>query len=50
MTTSAPAEQTESAAPDLRGGMTQVIIATLASTVGFWAWMAIAPLQNIYAE
>jgi NNP family nitrate/nitrite transporter-like MFS transporter len=26
-----------------------VILATLASTVGFWAWMAISPLQAIYA-
>jgi NNP family nitrate/nitrite transporter-like MFS transporter len=37
--------------PDqLRGGLGQVLLATLASTVGFWAWMAIAPLQGIYAE
>ncbi len=49
MSTSAPAAET-AAAPDLRGGMIQVVIATLASTVGFWAWMAIAPLQNIYGE
>ena len=49
MSTSAPAVET-AAAPDLRGGLTQVIIATLASTIGFWAWMAIAPLQNIYSE
>jgi NNP family nitrate/nitrite transporter-like MFS transporter len=49
MSTSAPAAQT-AATPDLRGGLIQVIIATLASTVGFWAWMAIAPLQNIYGE
>jgi NNP family nitrate/nitrite transporter-like MFS transporter len=34
---------------DLRGGLGQVILATLASTVGFWAWMVIAPLQSIYA-
>lgn len=43
-TTTAPAQKTE-----LRGGLAQVILATLASTVGFWAWMSIAPLQNIYA-
>lgn len=36
-------------APALRGGMAQVILATLASTVGFWAWMLIAPLQKTYA-
>lgn len=33
----------------LKGGFTQVVLATLASTVGFWAWMAIAPLQKTYA-
>ncbi|UJP10133.1 MFS transporter [Microbacterium sp. KUDC0406] len=33
----------------LKGGLGQVILATLASTVGFWAWMAIAPLQKTYA-
>ncbi|WP_084516054.1 MFS transporter [Microbacterium luticocti] len=38
------------AAANLRGGLFQVILATLASTAGFWAWMAIAPLQNIYAQ
>jgi len=40
---------TTAAAPELRGGLRQVILATFASTVGFWAWMAIAPLQSIYA-
>ncbi|MGW9157114.1 MFS transporter [Microbacterium sp. NPDC055665] len=34
---------------ELKGGFAQVILATLASTVGFWAWMAIAPLQKAYA-
>lgn len=38
-----------SPAADLRGGLGQVVLATLASTAGFWAWMSIAPLQNIYA-
>ena len=38
-----------SAAPGLRGGLGQVVLATVASTMGFWAWMSIAPLQNIYA-
>lgn len=36
-------------AGSLRGGLAQVILATLASTVGFWAWMLIAPLQKTYA-
>jgi MFS transporter, NNP family, nitrate/nitrite transporter len=34
---------------ELRGGLGQVLLATLASTVGFWAWMLIAPLQKTYA-
>ncbi|MEQ6897680.1 MFS transporter [Microbacterium sp. KR10-403] len=47
---STPGSPTQTAVPpDLRGGMFQVILATLASTAGFWAWMAISPLQNIYA-
>jgi NNP family nitrate/nitrite transporter-like MFS transporter len=46
VTTTAPAASTT----QLRGGLAQTLLATLASTVGFWAWMAIAPLQNIYAE
>jgi NNP family nitrate/nitrite transporter-like MFS transporter len=37
-------------APELRGGLIQVLLATVASTVGFWAWMAISPLQAIYAS
>lgn len=36
-------------AAELRGGLAQVLLATLASTAGFWAWMAIAPLQKTYA-
>jgi NNP family nitrate/nitrite transporter-like MFS transporter len=39
-----------SSAPELRGGLLQVLLATVASTVGFWAWMAISPLQAIYAS
>ncbi|MGW9631245.1 MFS transporter [Agromyces sp. NPDC055520] len=33
----------------LRGQFGQVLLATIASTVGFWAWMVIAPLQKTYA-
>ncbi|MBM7829822.1 NNP family nitrate/nitrite transporter-like MFS transporter [Agromyces cerinus] len=40
----APSTRTE-----LRGQLGQVLLATLASTVGFWAWMVIAPLQKTYA-
>ncbi|MFD4959158.1 nitrate/nitrite transporter [Microbacterium sp. NPDC058389] len=36
--------------PSLKGGLAQVILATLASTVGFWAWMSISPLQGVYAD
>lgn len=45
-TTTASANTSQS----LRGGMLHVLLATLASTVGFWAWMCIAPLQGVYAE
>ena len=40
---------TTSAAPELRGGLLQVLLATVASTIGFWAWMVISPLQAVYA-
>lgn len=40
---------TPTAAPALKGQLGQVILATLASTIGFWAWMSIAPLQKTYA-
>lgn len=41
---------TTASANDLRGGLGQVVLATIASTVGFWAWMVISPLQAIYAR
>ncbi len=44
-----PAEVQNVESGPLRGGMAQVVLATLASTVGFWAWMLIAPLQKTYA-
>ena len=40
---------TESGTPVLNGQLGQVILATLASATGFWAWMSIAPLQKTYA-
>ena len=40
---------TEPERTDLRGQLGQVLLATFASTIGFWAWMAIAPLQQTYA-
>ncbi|WP_157009258.1 MFS transporter [Agromyces laixinhei] len=43
------ATATRREATGLRGQFGQVLLATLASTVGFWAWMAIAPLQQTYA-
>ena len=43
------ATSTEPERTDLRGQLGQVLLATLASTIGFWAWMAIAPLQQTYA-
>ena len=41
---------TAQAQPLLRGQMAQVILATLASATGFWAWMSIAPMQKTYAK
>ncbi|MCW3158801.1 MFS transporter [Micropruina sonneratiae] len=32
-----------------QGRLGQVLLATLASTTGFWAWMSISPLQKTYA-
>lgn len=47
-TVAAPARA--SAPPDLRGQLPQLLLATLASAVGFWAWMLISPIQRYYAE
>ena len=50
MTDQTPSSVASSAPPaDLKGGFAQVLLATLASTAGFWAWMAISPLQKTYA-
>ncbi|WP_370647343.1 nitrate/nitrite transporter [Agromyces endophyticus] len=35
--------------PPLKGQLGQVLLATFASAIGFWAWMLIAPLQKTYA-
>lgn len=35
--------------PALTGQFGQVLLATIASATGFWAWMSIAPLQKTYA-
>ncbi|MGW9167765.1 nitrate/nitrite transporter [Agromyces sp. NPDC055658] len=35
--------------PSLKGQLGQVLLATFASAIGFWAWMLIAPLQKTYA-
>ncbi|GAA1523697.1 NNP family nitrate/nitrite transporter-like MFS transporter [Agromyces terreus] len=34
----------------LKGQLGQVLLATVASTFGFWAWMLIAPMQKTYAD
>lgn len=41
--------QAAPATPALKGQLGQVILATLASVIGFWAWMSIAPMQKTYA-
>jgi NNP family nitrate/nitrite transporter-like MFS transporter len=39
------------AAPDLRSGqLRNLLLATLASTAGFWAWTIVGPLSRRYAE
>ncbi|MCC6497513.1 MAG: NarK/NasA family nitrate transporter, partial [Propionibacteriaceae bacterium] len=40
---------TQPPVPALHGQFAQVLLATIASTTGFWAWMSIAPLQKTYA-
>jgi NNP family nitrate/nitrite transporter-like MFS transporter len=45
----APTALAASSSTDLKGGLAQVLLATLASTIGFWAWMSISPLQQTYA-
>jgi len=45
---SAPASTSTEA--DLRGQLPQLLLATLASAVGFWAWMLISPIQAFYTE
>lgn len=50
----APPQATHAQSPaqtaDLRGQFGQVLLATIASTVGFWAWMLISPIQRFYAD
>ena len=46
----APTKTDTSSSTDLKGGFAQVVLAMIASTMGFWAWMAISPLQQTYAE
>lgn len=43
-----PARAAEHAAP--AGNLGQVILATFASAMGFWAWMSISPMQKTYAQ
>jgi NNP family nitrate/nitrite transporter-like MFS transporter len=50
MTPTQVSTQTTANTAQLNGGFGQVVLATLASTVGFWAWMIIAPLQNLYSQ
>jgi len=43
------ATSTQPERTELRGQLAQIVLATFASTIGFWAWMVIAPLQKTYA-
>lgn len=51
MSSSSPSASTGTAAPDLRSGqLRNLLLATLASTVGFWAWTIVGPLSKRYAQ
>lgn len=50
MTATSPPATASAAVPNLRGQLPQLLLATLASAVGFWAWMLISPIQSFYAE
>ncbi|MHA3684028.1 nitrate/nitrite transporter [Leucobacter sp. HY1908] len=52
MTTKTPPQQAVQPhqSESLRGQLPQLLLATLASAVGFWAWMLISPIQRFYAE
>lgn len=45
-----PRDTEQAHSTNLRGQFAQVLFATLASTVGFWAWMLISPIQRFYAD
>ena len=45
----APTTSSAPATTELKGGFAQVLLAMIASTFGFWAWMSISPLQQTYA-
>lgn len=49
MSQKSPAQAVQTS-PELRGQFPQLLLATLASAVGFWAWMLISPIQTHYAE
>ncbi|WP_054821690.1 hypothetical protein [Arthrobacter sp. JCM 19049] len=49
MSQKSPAQPAQTS-PELRGQFPQLLLATLASAVGFWAWMLISPIQTHYAE
>ena len=51
MSSATPAASSGTAAPDLRSGqLRNLLLATLASTVGFWAWTIIGPLSKRYSQ
>ncbi|MFW6598021.1 nitrate/nitrite transporter [Propionibacteriaceae bacterium Y2011] len=48
--TSTPTAPATAGVTEHRGALAQVVLATLASAVGFWAWMIISPLASTYRE
>lgn len=48
--TTAPSGSARTSAPDRRGQTRNLILATAAFTISFWAWSLIAPLGVFYAR
>ncbi|OLT04989.1 MFS transporter [Kocuria sp. CNJ-770] len=51
MSSTSPTSTSGTITPDLKAGqLRNLILATLASTIGFWAWTIVGPLSKRYAQ
>ncbi|MEX5296616.1 MFS transporter [Kocuria sp. CPCC 205268] len=51
MSSTSPTSTSGTTTPDLKAGqLRNLILATLASTIGFWAWTIVGPLSKRYAQ